>query len=216
MGPLGLVLTKNALCLVLEKHWSPGKAPERVERVLGCSDERELEAAYKELGVEMMDRNRRAGAKELVEAWRGARAAAPELASREDEDDEAAGGGARIARGIAKNLGRAFSRQAQEGGLPSGPGDHAGPVTDWGQEEPAAAAPGALDFEVAKAEMSAVVRSRLGSQAEKIVLGVEQASDPGMLGLAVGQAQRQLVGAGMPRLAAKMAKKWQTLRPRLR
>ena len=92
-----------------------------------------------------------------------------------------------------------------------------GPPTDWvgGEEAEGSLSPESLSIELAKAELAAVARSRLGARADKMVDRIEESTDPGMLSLAVGEAQRKLIKAGMPRLAAKMAKKWQDLRWRV-
>ena len=107
MGPLDVVLAKAAFCEALERAWSERSAPERVQKILRCADERDLEAAYKELGLEMMGRGRRTGANEFVEIWRVAGSGAAGARVEEDEDAVVKNG---LASGLAKGIGKAFAR----------------------------------------------------------------------------------------------------------
>lgn len=219
MGPLDVVLAKAALCEALERTWSARSAPERVQKILRCADERDLEAAYRELGLEMMERGRRAGAAEFVEIWKSAISGAAGAEADEDVEGAPKGG---LASGLAKGIGKAFARSEERGTTTSelaagASTEGGGPATSWGDEDSSVvgASPAGLSIELAKAELAAIARSRLGPRADKIVDLIEESTDPGMLSLAVGEAQRKLVKAGMPRLAAKMAKKWQELRWRV-
>ena len=222
MGPLEMVLAKDRLCEALEKLWGHPGALGRIQKVLSVGTGEELEARAGELGMELMDAGRLEEGWEFARAWKAAKGQ-PSQAPSEDEDDEDEDEGASRKGAWSLGLGKAFGKHdlsTTDELAAASTGDHAGAVTEWsGEEESPLAkrvfANGKVGLPLAKAEMSAVARSRLGARANKIVARVEQAGDPRQLALAVGEAQRKLVKAGLPRLAAKMAKKWLDLRGKL-
>lgn len=229
MGPLDMVLAKDALCSALEKHWGmPGAGP-RTQRVLRCAGAVELEESFKELGLELMEAGKKEAGWEFARVWKrfsgGAQAQpVPSDSQGADEEEDEEVEGVAKPKGWSLGLGKAFAKHEMSttdelvaGDSP----DHLGPVTHWqGPEEMSSAAKrifanGGIGLPLAKAELSAVVRARMGGKATKIVERIEQAAGATELALAVGEAQRKLVRAKMPRLAAKVAKKWQELAGRV-
>lgn len=226
MGPLDMVLAKDALCEVLERRWG-AKAATRTAQVLRCSEACELERVFKGLGMEMMEEGHKEGAREWVATWRARsvlKSAGDQWKSPSDEEEEEEAPKASIAAGIAKGFGKAFSKSeasTTDDIASAHTNDHQGSVTEWqGEDELSVAAKrlfaaGKVSIELAKAELSAVARSKLGHRADRIVDMIESANAIERLELAVGVSQRKLVRAGMPRLAAKMAKKWLEMRGRV-
>jgi hypothetical protein len=227
MGPLELVVAKDRLCDALEKIWGHPGAVGRCHKALSAATGAELEAVVAGLGMELMDAGRLEAGWEFAKTWKAlaASGAGPRSPEDEDEAEEAEGPAPKSAWSLG--LGKAFSKHGLSHELSTSDelagastGDHQGAVTEWSGEEDSAVAKrgfarGKVGLPLAKAELAAVARSKLGSKATKIVARVEQALDAGQLALSVGEAQRKLVRAGLPRLAAKMAKKWLDLRGRL-
>lgn len=234
MGPLDMVLAKEELCEVIERQWGAFQSITRVHKILTCGDERELEDEFKRLGMEMMEAGKREGGWEFAKIWKKRKDKAQEEKNAsgsthyalDDEDDDDATPKPSLAKGLAMGFGKAFSRAGKSttDDLASAGAktlDHAGAVTEWqGEDELTAAAKrmfanGRIGLALAKAEMAAIVSSKLGGKAGKLVERIQEAGSESDLALAVGEAQRKLVKAAMPRLAAKLAKKWLEIKGRI-
>lgn len=234
MGPLDMVLAKDALCEALERQWGQPAAAAKTRRILSAGSHEELELAFKDLGMELMTAGRNEAGWEFAKIWKGfiqgggaAPIPAPSSIDRLDDDDdvEAEGedGAGRRSKGWSLGLGKGKAKIRAEGSTTdelasAATVDHLGPVTEWQEESESSKrifAHGRVGLALAKAELAAIVRSKLGSKGSKIVDRVEASTVEDELALAVGEAQRKLVHAGMPRLAAKMAKKWLELRGRI-
>lgn len=234
MGPLDMVLAKDDLCEVIERQWGAFQSIMRVNKILACGDERELEDEFKRLGLELMEAGKREAGWEFAKAWKRRKEKVQEDIARsgsthyalDDDDDDDAPSKPSLAKGLAMGLGKAFSRAGKSttDDLASAGAktlDNAGAVTEWqGEDELTAAAKrmfanGRIGLALAKAEMAAIVSSKLGGKAGKLVERIQESRTESELALAVGEAQRKLVKAAMPRLAAKLAKKWLEIKGRI-
>ena len=234
MGPLDMVLAKDALSEILEKSWGDDLGS-RVTTILAAGTEKELESAFKVLGLELMESSQKKNAWEFARIWKtyqnGVEASVPikpikGLAALDDDEDDEPIIKQSLAQGLAKGIGKAFAKSSkstteQLGLLALETSDNAGSVTHWqGEEELTAASKrmvisGKVGIALAKAELVAIVKSKLGSKANKLVERIDLASKEKDLAIAVGEAQRRLVRASMPRLAAKLAKKWLELQGKI-
>lgn len=223
-----MVLAKDELCSAVERAMGEERAGAEVASILRSGNERELDAAYKKVGLGLMEAGKRGSARELVEVWRrrteegAAVSIEPKTKySLEDEDEEdqeveipSLAKGLGLAMGLGKAFGKGPRASTTDGLAAANTGDHSGAVTKWQGEDELTAMARRLSsgktvaLELAKAELVAVVRSKLGSKGSKIVEKIHRSAEAQGLQLAVGEAQRKLVRAGMPRLAAKLAKKW--------
>lgn len=228
MGPLEMVLAKDELCAAVERALGEARSAPGVAALLRAGNERELDAAYKEVGLSLMESGKRKEAREFVEVWRrrtsseASRAGAVPVKTQynleDDEEGEPEVPSLAKGLGLAMGLGKAFGKpnrgSTTDELAAANTGDHGGAVTEWqGEDEMTAMArrmsgSKMVALELAKAELVAVVKSKLGAKGSKIVDKMNKADSADGLQLAAGEAQRKLVRGGMPRLAAKLAKKW--------
>jgi hypothetical protein len=228
VGPLEMVLAKDQLCAVVEKTFGASHSGLDVASLLRAGNERELEASYKAVGLRMMEAGKREGARELVASWmRLTMPAEPSAGpasgktqyNLEDDDEEepevpSLAKGLGLAMGLGKAFGRPHKSSTTDELAAANTDDHAGAVTEWQGEDELTAMARRMShgkmvvLELAKAELVAVVKSKLGAKGAKIVEKMERSKTSEALQLAVGEAQRKLVKAGLPRMAAKLAKKW--------
>jgi hypothetical protein len=228
MGPLEMVLTKQELCEVIEKHWGPFQSITRVHKILACGDERELEAEFKRLGLELMEVGKREAGWEFAKIWKSSKekeqdspaARGATQYALDDEEEEDTTPKPSLAKELAKGLSKAFARAGNSttDGLASAGAktvDNAGAVTEWQDVDEVPEDGRRIGLGLAKAEMGAIVSSKLGVKGAKVVERIQESRSASELALAIGEAQRKLVKAAMPRLAGKLAKKWLEIKGRI-